>query len=87
MSAVSCTGHGESIIRLTLARWTADRIAAGLTPLEAADLAAATLKTRLHGDGGLIVMGADGSAGWSTNTAAMSRGLMRAGMVEAFASM
>lgn len=80
---ISCTGHGESIIRTTLARWTADRMEEGLSPQQAAERAAAHLRQRVDGDGGLIVVAPDGRVGWAMNTLRMSRGFMRAGMGEA----
>lgn len=77
--AVSCTGHGESITRLTLARWACD--AAGrLGALEAANAASTLLRERVGGDGGLIVVTPDGRAGWAMNTPKMSRAVMRAGL-------
>ncbi len=78
--AVSCTGHGESIIKLGLARATCDALATGLSPLEAAERSATLLRARLDGDGGLIVVSPDGRAGWAMNTSHMSRAFMRAGM-------
>lgn len=78
--AVSCTGHGESIIKTTLARRTCDALAAGADPQVAAEQAALHLRERVGGDGGLIVIAPDGRAGWAMNTPRMTRALMRAGM-------
>lgn len=84
-AAISATGHGESIIRTNLARWTAERVGQGLSPQDAAVAASTFLKERVNGDGGLIVAARDGRLGWSTNTPRMSRGMQRAGMSEPFA--
>lgn len=80
LAAVSTTGHGESILRTNLARWACERVGEGDSAQEAAEKAAAFLKARVAGDGGLIVVSPDGRIGWDTNTAGMSRALMRAGM-------
>lgn len=80
LAAVSTTGHGESILKTNLARWACEKVGAGDSAQEAAEKAAAFLKARVGGDGGLIVVSPDGRIGWDTNTAGMSRALMRAGM-------
>lgn len=80
MAAVSCTGHGESFIRLTTARATCDAIRLGTSPREAAEAQARLLESRLKADGGLIVVAPDGRAGWAMNTRHMSRAIMRAGL-------
>ena len=73
LAAVSCTGHGERIIQLTLARHAADLVGRGASPTEAAREAAALLGRRVGGLGGLIVVGPRGEVGFAHNTAAMSR--------------
>ncbi len=73
LGAVSCTGHGESIIKLTLARQTADLVGRGLGAAEAARTAIRILAERVGGDGGLVVVGGDGAPGFAHNTPVMSR--------------
>jgi beta-aspartyl-peptidase (threonine type) len=73
LAAVSCTGHGERIIQLTLARHAADLVAGGRSAMEAARDAAALLGRRVGGDGGLIVVGPRGDVGFAHNTPVMSR--------------
>jgi beta-aspartyl-peptidase (threonine type) len=73
LAAVSCTGHGERIVQLTLARFAADRVAAGRTAMEAARDAVAALGARVQGTGGLIVLGPRGEPGFAHNTQVMSR--------------
>ncbi|MBV8086353.1 MAG: isoaspartyl peptidase/L-asparaginase, partial [Chloroflexi bacterium] len=72
--AISATGSGEAIMRLVLARWTAERLLTGHTPQQAADAAAAYLKERLNGDGGLIVLDRAGGFGAARNTRRMPWG-------------
>jgi beta-aspartyl-peptidase (threonine type) len=72
LAAVSCTGHGERIIQLGLARHAADRVGRGATAAEAAREAIAFLGRRLQGEGGLIVLGPRGEPGFAHNTPAMS---------------
>ncbi len=84
-AAVSCTGHGESFIKLTTARSTCDAVQRGLAPLQAAETAVQLLTDRVGGDGGLIIVAPDGRAGWAFNTPRMSRAFLRAGMTEPIA--
>jgi L-asparaginase / beta-aspartyl-peptidase len=84
LAAVSCTGHGERIIQLTLARHCADLVGAGLAAMDAAREAVLRLGTRVGGEGGLIVVGPSGEAGFAHNTPIMSRAWTRAdGTIEA----
>ncbi|HEY6003250.1 MAG TPA: isoaspartyl peptidase/L-asparaginase, partial [Anaeromyxobacter sp.] len=73
LAAVSCTGHGERIIQLTLARHCADKVGRGVDPMVAAREAVDLLGRRVEGDGGLIVVGPRGEVGFAHNTPAMSR--------------
>jgi beta-aspartyl-peptidase (threonine type) len=73
LAAVSCTGEGERIIQLTLARFCADRVGQGLQAMEAARASVSRLAERVGGSGGLIVVGPRGDPGFAYNTAAMSR--------------
>src|SRR5579872_1474521 len=71
-AAVSTTGWGEPIMRLVLAKWTADRVAAGNLPEWAAKEAMSYLKQRVHGHGGIIVLNAQGQFGIAHNTPRMA---------------
>ena len=67
-AAVSTTGWGEPIMKLVLAKWTADRVLAGNLPEWAAQEAMNYLKQRLNGHGGIIVLNAQGRVGIAHNT-------------------
>ena len=69
--AVSSTGHGESIMRVCMARAACARLEAGDGAPAAAEAALALLGRRTGGDGGLIVVDRAGAVGWAWNTAAM----------------
>lgn len=71
-AAVSTTGWGEPIMKLVLAKWTADRIAAGNLPEWSAAEAINYLKQRLNGQGGIIVLDRQGQFGISHNTPRMA---------------
>jgi beta-aspartyl-peptidase (threonine type) len=71
-AAVSTTGWGEPIMKLVLAKWTADRIAAGNLPEWAAQEAMNYLKQRLNGHGGIIVLNTAGQFGMAHNTPRMA---------------
>jgi L-asparaginase / beta-aspartyl-peptidase len=71
-AAVSTTGWGEPIMKLVLAKWTADRVAAGNLPEWAAQEAMNYLKQRLNGHGGIIVLNTAGQFGLAYNTPRMA---------------
>jgi beta-aspartyl-peptidase (threonine type) len=68
--AVSTTGHGESILRVLLARDVADRLR-GTAPDEAAAAAVRDLVARTGGEAGLVLVTATGQLAHATSTAAM----------------
>jgi len=70
VGAASATGHGESIIRALMTRVAMERLRAGATPDEAARAAVAEL-LRVGGDGGVILVAADGRIAHHTSTARM----------------
>ena len=74
-AAVSTTGWGEPMMKLVLAKWTADRVAAGQAPDKAAVEAIDYLKARLGGHGGLIVLDRQGRMGITHNTPRMAWGI------------
>jgi beta-aspartyl-peptidase (threonine type) len=59
-------------MKLVLAKWTADRVAAGNLPAWAAQEAMNYLKQRLNGHGGIIVLNAQGQFGIAHNTPRMA---------------
>lgn len=71
-AAVSMTGWGEPIMKLVLAKWTADRVATGNLPEWAAKEAISYLQRRLQGQGGVIVLDAQGRLGIAHNTPRMA---------------
>jgi beta-aspartyl-peptidase (threonine type) len=73
LAAVSATGHGEPIIRITLARLVADLVGAGRSAPDAAAEGIRILGDRVGGQGGVIVVGPSGEPGFAYNTPAMAR--------------
>lgn len=71
-AAASTTGWGEPIMKLVLAKWTADRIAAGNLPEWSAQEAMNFLKQRVNGHGGIIVLNTAGHIGIAHNTPRMA---------------
>ena len=72
--AVSATGSGEYFIRAVVAKTICDLILlSGMGPMEAADNVMAEV-AELGGDGGVIVVGAQGETAFSFNTSGMYRG-------------
>lgn len=70
-AAVSCTGLGEAIIRVTLARQACD-LAVQHPAFDAARRAVASL-ARARGEAGLILVTSAGELGWAFSTQRMSR--------------
>jgi len=71
-SGVSCTGHGESIMKVVLAKTANDLVAAGQAPQAAADNAIAFLTSRTGGRGGLIILDSHGRPGMAFSTQDMA---------------
>jgi beta-aspartyl-peptidase (threonine type) len=71
-AAASTTGWGEPIMKLVLAKWAADRVAAGNLPEWVAAEAVNYLKDRVNGHGGIIVLDAQGRFGIAHNTPRMA---------------
>ena len=79
-AAVSCTGHGESFIRVAAAHDVCARMAYGGVPLaEAADAVVHGALPAIGGTGGLIAVDRHGNVCLPFNTEGMYRGLARAG--------
>jgi beta-aspartyl-peptidase (threonine type) len=74
--AVSCTGHGESIIRILMARTAADLLRGGLDPMQAALEAVRILESKTGSQAGLIIIDRDGRIGYARNTERMPVCLM-----------
>ncbi|HXZ42338.1 MAG TPA: isoaspartyl peptidase/L-asparaginase [Terriglobales bacterium] len=71
-AAGSTTGWGEPIMKLVLAKWAADRVAAGNLPEWVAAEAINYLEARVNGHGGIILLDARGRFGIAHNTPRMA---------------
>jgi beta-aspartyl-peptidase (threonine type) len=71
-SAVSTTGHGESIMKIVMAKAANDFAAAGKNAQAAADEAILLLTKRTGGRGGLIILDRQGRPGFAFSTPAMA---------------
>ncbi|CAH2248795.1 isoaspartyl peptidase L-asparaginase-like [Pelobates cultripes] len=60
VGAVSTTGHGESIMKVTLARLVLLHMEQGKSPRDASDQALDYMKNKVHGRGGLIAVSKTG---------------------------
>lgn len=70
--ACSTTGDGESIIPVVLAKTAIDALAAGNHPKEAAQVAINTLKDRVEGEAGCIIIDRQGQISWACNSPDMA---------------
>jgi beta-aspartyl-peptidase (threonine type) len=71
-AGVSSTGHGESIMRIVMAKTAADLVENGRSAQEAADKAVEILTRRTSGTGGLIVIDRNGRLGVAFSTPHMT---------------
>ncbi|KAG8522761.1 Isoaspartyl peptidase/L-asparaginase, partial [Galemys pyrenaicus] len=63
IGAISTTGHGESILKVNLARLTLFHVEQGKTVEEAAEMSLGYMKTKLKGLGGVILV--DKAGNWA----------------------
>ena len=71
---VSCTGLGEAIMRVVMAKTAIEFLRAGMTADAAAKAAAKILHQRGRGTGGLILLDRNGTPGFAFNTSRMAFG-------------
>jgi beta-aspartyl-peptidase (threonine type) len=71
---VSCTGWGEAIMKVVLAKSAADDLRSGTNAQEAAEAAVQLLARRAKGAGGLILLDRNGHPGFAFNTSHMAYG-------------
>lgn len=71
-AAASCSGWGEPIMKLVLAKRAADRVREGRSPEASCIECINYLKARLNGHGGMILLDAQGRIGISHNTPYMA---------------
>ena len=76
LGGVSCTGDGEAIIRVTLARRTLEILKSVGDPAHACEVALGVLEEEGRGQGGLILVDWRGRPAWGQSTALMPVGLM-----------
>jgi beta-aspartyl-peptidase (threonine type) len=76
LGGVSCTGDGEAIIRVTLARRALEILKSVGDPEHACEVALSALVEEGGGQGGLILVDWRGRMGWARSTALMPVGLM-----------
>jgi len=76
LGGVSCTGDGEAIIRVTLARRALEILKSVGDPMHACEVAVSVLTEEGRGQGGLILVDWRGRPGWARSTVLMPVGLM-----------
>lgn len=82
LGGVSCTGDGEAIIRVALARRALEILKSVGEPGHACEVALSVLGEEGRGEGGLILVDWRGRLGWARSTALMPVGLMSPGHPE-----
>lgn len=71
---VSCTGWGEAIMRVVMAKTAADLLRAGKSAKDAGDAAVKLLADRGKGTGGVILLDRQGTPGFAFNTSHLACG-------------
>jgi beta-aspartyl-peptidase (threonine type) len=79
---VACTGWGEGITRVVMAKTALDLVKAGKLVHEAASLAVEILRARVGGRGGLIMVDRLGNVSYAYTTGALARAYIQEGMDE-----
>lgn len=69
--AVSCTGNGEAIMRVVMAKTALDFVSKGDHPMKAAKQVVVLLEEKTGGQAGLIIIDRRGRIGYARNTARM----------------
>jgi beta-aspartyl-peptidase (threonine type) len=82
VGGVSTTGHGESIMKVNLARLVLNYVEAGMGIQEAADKALGYMSVRVNGNGGLIALDSEGNIGASFTTKRMVWAYIKDGKLE-----
>jgi beta-aspartyl-peptidase (threonine type) len=84
LGGVSCTGYGEAIMKIVMAKTAADRLAVPTEPHNSAEIAfraaresVQILAARGKGTGGLILLDQAGNPGYAFNTPRMAYGYVR----------
>jgi beta-aspartyl-peptidase (threonine type) len=81
-AAVSCTGHGEAIMRVVLAKSASELIRQGADPASAAQQAVAMLAEKTGSAAGLIMIDQQARIGYARNTTHMPVCFIRNGVSE-----
>ena len=68
---ISCTGHGEAIIRIVMAKTALELLENGLDPQSTANQAVSFLAEKTQSTGGLIIVDRQGRIGYARNTERM----------------
>ena len=76
---VSCTGHGEAIMRVLMAKCGLDFLESGVDPQAAAARAVALLAEKTQSTAGLIMIDSQGRIGYARNTERMPVAFISAG--------
>jgi beta-aspartyl-peptidase (threonine type) len=75
--AISCTGHGEAIMKILMAKTAAEFLCAGSSAELAANECIGLLERRVHSTGGLILLDRHGHPAASFNTPRMAYGYIQ----------
>ena len=73
LGGASCTGWGESIAKVILARLAVHHLHRSSDPMAAAQTAIQILASKANGLGGVILLSPAGQPGWYCNTPHMAR--------------
>ncbi|MFX0107993.1 MAG: isoaspartyl peptidase/L-asparaginase family protein [Candidatus Hodarchaeota archaeon] len=87
LAACSCTGKGEQILRITMARMAVYYVEEGLSPLDASAKAMRLLREKTSGEAGLIMVDAQGNIGLGFDTPHMPVAILSPNSNDLYSSM
>jgi len=82
LGAAACTGWGEQIMKMVLAKTAVDQIARLGDAMTAANVAIAYFQHRIGGLGGVICISPEGQVGWAFSTPNLAYAYRTTGMTE-----
>ncbi|MHA1247025.1 MAG: isoaspartyl peptidase/L-asparaginase family protein [Candidatus Thorarchaeota archaeon] len=87
LAAASCTGRGEQILRITMARMAVHYVEEGMSVPEAAAAIMRVLRERTSGEAGLIMVNKDGEVGLGFDTKHMPVAVIVGDSADVYSSM
>lgn len=73
--SITCTGHGEAVMRICLSKYCYDLLADGLSAKQAASQSIKYMVDEVDGFGGILLVDCKGNRAWATSTSHITIGI------------